>query len=185
MRERDGVGEGVDAVVAADEGVVGGQGRAGAAAGEVDGAGVARRGVAVGVLGGDGDRERRAGGRACGRGDGQRCWGCCGDRDRAAGAGDRGRHRVRRGDGAVTGLRQRDAVAEGVDAVVAADERVVRWEGRAGATTGEVHDAGVAGRGVPERIERSHRRAECNTRSRAGRRRHRQRRRGCSRDGDW
>ena len=53
-------GEGVGAVVAADEGVVGGQGRAGAvAAGEVDRAGVAGGDVAVGVLGRHRDAERR------------------------------------------------------------------------------------------------------------------------------
>ena len=45
--------------VAGDEGVVGGQDRLAVAAGEVDGAGVAGGGVAEGVLGGDGDVERR------------------------------------------------------------------------------------------------------------------------------
>src|SRR5206468_2425980 len=107
-------GEDVSAVVAADERVVGGEGWAGAAAGEVDGAGVARRGIPEGVERRDGGGEGATRGPVRRSAYGQRCGRAGRDCDRAARPGDGSGDGVGGGDGAVAGLGEGDAVGEGV-----------------------------------------------------------------------
>src|SRR5205823_6149300 len=94
------------------------------AAAEVDGAGVAGGGVAVGVEHRGGGREGVAGGctRRCTHEKRRGCSGVDGERRVS---GDRGGDRVGAGDAAAAGLGEREAVAEGVHAVVAAGEGVV------------------------------------------------------------
>src|SRR5206468_1897151 len=101
----------------------------------------------VGVLRRDDERvERRSGGRVRRPGHRKGRGGGGGDGDRAGGAVDRPGDGVGRGDRLVAGLGE--GGGEGVRAVVAGDEGVVRGEGRAGAAACEVDDPGVAGGGV-------------------------------------
>ena len=74
--------------------------------------------------------------------------------DRAARAGDRRRHGIRGRDGTRSGRDERRAVRECMDAVVAANERVVRWHHHADTRVGggELHRARVTGCRVVERI---------------------------------
>src|SRR5207247_5687404 len=115
----------------------------------MDNAGVAGVRVAVGVQGGDRDIEGVVGraaaaytavGRARGGG--------VTDRDRARGAGDGAGDGIGAGDGLAARRLEADAVGERVNAGIAADERVVGWQGRLPVAAGEVNDAGVAGVGV-------------------------------------
>src|SRR5205823_1330149 len=114
LGEGDGVGEGVGSVVEGGVGVVCGERRAGAAAGEVDGAGVAGGGVVVRVRGGERTREGSACGPAGRRGYGEARCRRGGDGDRAARAVDRAGDGVGGGDGAVARLGEGDGVGEGV-----------------------------------------------------------------------
>src|SRR5262249_38230598 len=102
------------------------QGGVGVGAGEVDRTGVAGVHVVVGVERGHGHVETRArGGRARGR-DAEVVRRGGADPNGAAGAGDGTRRRVRGGDRLVAGRLEREAVGEGVGAVVTRGERVVR-----------------------------------------------------------
>ena len=150
-RRRERGTEGVHAGVCGRKRVVGRQGGLGVGAGEVDRAGVARGGVAVGVAGHDrdiarcpcDDRRREAG-------EHQATGSCRVDDDAGLRAGDGAGGRIGSGQRLAPGGFERDA--KGMHAGIGRHESVIGRQGRLAIAAREMHRAGVAGGSVAVEI---------------------------------